>query len=371
MLNIKKIISNSILLVLLFSAIAGCSSISEGDQYSTVAPRGSDTLIMPPNLNAPEINNSYELSQGNAAKETYQLNTIKNMKVVQGGSERWLVITGKSVDQVWPMLISYLSQAGLKIKFQNKAVGVIQTDWSTRNNVVRETGIRDFFDWVGWGSMYSMTSQYMFRINLWQNGSDTQIFVTDYQMNEVYPGCVKPMNSSIETSDRQITRWMAIPPDPQLELDFLLHFMAFAGLDQNEILQQKAMVTESNVMIVNAEIVNHQLIINDQFDRAWWRVGLALERVGLGINDKNRSKGEYYVYQLQSQVDNPDPGVLARWFGSEGNNLEIPKAEFLVKIISHNQQTEITINPTENYKVDKKTASLLDKYLVKLKDQLK
>ena len=35
-----------------------------------------------------------------------------------------------------------------------------------------------------------------------------------------------------------------------------------------------------------AALVNNQVVVNDQFDRAWWRTAIALDRVGLGIVDK-------------------------------------------------------------------------------------
>ena len=33
----------------------------------------------------------------------------------------------------------------------------------------------------------------------------------------------------------------------------------------------------------------------DSFDRAWRRVGLALDRVGFTVEDRDRSRGLYYV----------------------------------------------------------------------------
>jgi outer membrane protein assembly factor BamC len=44
-----------------------------------------------------------------------------------------------------------------------------------------------------------------------------------------------------------------------------------------------------------------QLIVDDSFDRAWRRVGLALDRVGFTVVDRDRSKGTYFV-----RYSNPD-----------------------------------------------------------------
>ena len=353
--------------------ISGCSNIGANSEYAAGTPRPTSDLIVPPGLVAPDASSSYKMLSTSNLKEGYRLNSIRDMKIEQAGSERWLVIKNKTVNQVWPMMLGYLSQAGLGVRYQNKAIGSLQTDWITRNNVVSETGIRKFFDWVGWGNMYSLQTQYMFRVNMWQNDDDTQIFVTDYQMNEVYPGCAKYLNQSIRvySSDTQIPMWMPMPPDPKLELEFLLRFMAFAGLSQEQVkhVESEVKATAVSPQAKMASLHGDKLVINDSFDRAWWRSGLALERVGLGVADKNRSVGEYYTYPLQSQIDNPDPGVIARWFGRDKNNLQQPKPEYTVKLTASGNQTILTISVYSGATI-KDFASHQKKYLADLLKQL-
>lgn len=368
----RRIIKQSKIIIAICSIflLSGCSSIDTQAEFSSATPRSSSDLVVPPGLTAPEVNSNYKMLSNNPGETGYELNKIKDMQITQAGSERWLVVKNKSVDQVWPMMLAYLNQMGLVTKYQNKSVGLIQTDWATRNNNVPQTVIRGFFSWVGWGNMYSMPSQYMFRVNLWQNESDTQVFVTDYQMNEVYSNCSQPHNSSVEPSDNERTKWVAMPPNPQLELEFLLNFMAFSGLPNNEV---KKIVTkftaESATLPVMAQLQGTQLVLFDQFDRAWWRTGLALERSGLGVTDKNRSEGIYYVYPLQSQIDNPDPGFLARWFGNDSNNLQLPKAKYIVKLTTSNNQTILTMSLAPGA-TDKDFASNQKKYLNALLKQL-
>jgi outer membrane protein assembly factor BamC len=45
------------------------------------------------------------------------------------------------------------------------------------------------------------------------------------------------------------------------------------------------------------------LALDDQFDRAWRRVGLALDRVGFTVEDRDRSKGLYFVRYIDPGVD--------------------------------------------------------------------
>jgi len=45
------------------------------------------------------------------------------------------------------------------------------------------------------------------------------------------------------------------------------------------------------------------LLVNDGFDRAWRRVGLALDRVGFTVEDRDRSKGLFYVRYIDPEAD--------------------------------------------------------------------
>ena len=42
------------------------------------------------------------------------------------------------------------------------------------------------------------------------------------------------------------------------------------------------------------------LEVDEPFDRAWRRVGLALDRVGFTVEDRDRTKGLYYVRYADS-----------------------------------------------------------------------
>ena len=56
------------------------------------------------------------------------------------------------------------------------------------------------------------------------------------------------------------------------------------------------------------------LEVQESFDRAWRRVGLALDRVGFTVEDRDRSKGLYFVRYVDPEADgaNKDPGLLSK-----------------------------------------------------------
>lgn len=365
-----KLILNIICLSLLY----GCAQINTQAEYSSSTTNGSD-LSVPPGMVTPDTSSGYKIMSKN--QDGYKLDLIKDMKIVQGGSQRWLLISNKNVNQIWPMMLAYLNQMGFTVKYKNQNLGIIQTDWATKNNNIPTNpsdGVREVFAWVGWSSMYSLNSQYMFNITLLQYENDTLVFVTDNQMNEVYPGCVPARNSTVEVSNKAITKWMPVEPNPQLELDFLVKFMAYAGFGDEANTKDNEQIKQRVASDLNqpalAKINNNQLIIMDQFDRAWWRTGLALERVGLGVVDKNRESGVYYVYRLTSQIDNPDPGFLARWMGKDKSNVKMPTAQYIIKLTPSADNTILVILPyAKENEVNFEKAQ--KKYLEDLLGQLK
>lgn len=363
----------SCFIFLLLSTVIGCSTVDTQAEYTSTVGRSTSDLTVPPGLNSPDVSNGLKLLPNDTAVPGgYRLDKINDMQIIEGGSQRILLVKGKKANDVWSMVIAYLSQSGLTIEYQNQAVGLIQTDWAVHNNVVHETDIRGFFDWVGWGNQYSLKSQIKFRINLFQNESGVEVFVTNYEMNEVYPGCAKYLNQTakVYSTDTQVPIWMPIPPNPQIELEFLAKFMVFAGTNPVQVKQQVASLATNESANAQAVLQGTNLIIYDTFDRAWWRTELALSRVGLGVTDKNRSNGEYYVYPLQAQIDNSDPGVIARWFRDDKSNLQLPKSKYIVRLVNANaQQVILTLTPSGT--PDKTFAKDQMAYLENLLKQLK
>lgn len=368
----KQTIVKKLSIVIVISGLNGCGTTDSQAVFTSTAPRNTDTLVTPPGLTSPDLNTNYKMDLTEQQQASYQVTSTQGMYIASGGSQRWLVVESQSVDRMLPVMLAYINQLGLTVKYQNPALGIIQTDWSTRNTKVPQgTSIRGFFDWVGWGSMYSLNSMYLYRITLWQDGQNVLIMDSNYQMDEVYEGCGDQSiatTSSLASSETQRTKWLPRPSNPQLELEFLAQFMVFAGIPQPQV-QQAVKQVESAVKA--AQLINNELVVNDQFDRAWWRTAIALDRVGLGVVDKDRTQGEYYVYPLQAQLDNPQPGFLTKWFSKESaNQANNPKAMYTVKLIAKGNQTLITLSSYNGQTVDKNFAAHQKKYLTGLAQQL-
>ena len=59
-------------------------------------------------------------------------------------------------------------------------------------------------------------------------------------------------------------------------------------------------------------------MVNDAFDRSWRRVGLAIERAGLAVEDKDRVNGIYFLRLAKAESGWLDK--LQFWKGSEDTN---------------------------------------------------
>jgi outer membrane protein assembly factor BamC len=112
------------------------------------------------------------------------------------------------------------------------------------------------------------------------------------------------------------TVWQPVPPNPELEAEFLRRIMVKLGVAQE---QSKVLVaagtprTTSNVANVNGVPV---VQIEEGFDRAWRRVGLTLDRTGFTVEDRDRAQGTYFVRYVDITSDKKEPNFLSKLFSA-------------------------------------------------------
>src|SRR5437868_4258093 len=59
------------------------------------------------------------------------------------------------------------------------------------------------------------------------------------------------------------------------------------------------------------------LEVPEPFDRVWRRVGLALDRVGFTVEDRDRAKGVYFVRYADPELEKDPRGFFTRFFTNE------------------------------------------------------
>ena len=111
-----------------------------------------------------------------------------------------------------------------------------------------------------------------------------------------------------------------------------------------------------------------RLVVDDDFDRAWRRVGLALDRVGFTVVDRDRSKGTYFVRYANPDSDATKPkGFLDKLMFWKDDATEKPE-QYRITIAYVDPRSLVTVQDPNG--APDKTANG-EKILALLKDQLK
>ena len=112
------------------------------------------------------------------------------------------------------------------------------------------------------------------------------------------------------------------------------------------------------------------LEVEESFDRAWRRVGLALDRVGFTVVDRDRSRGLYFVRYVDPEVDNEkqEDGFFAKLNPFKDSSSSKQKIQYRIFIKDAGNQSTVQVLTPEGG-VDRSETS--SKILNLLYDQLK
>jgi len=325
----KNMSSGKIIAAALAAALAGgCNSVDffEAQRIEYKSAGKLPPLEIPPDLTTPTRNDRFAvpdiansssatLSAYNAersggtsrpASESDVLPAVGKVRVERSGNQRWLVVP-EVPDKVWPVIKEFWQEHGFLVKLELPEAGVMETDWAENRAKIPQDFIRStlgrFIDQI-----YSTAERDKFRTRLERSGDgSTEIYISHRGVVETYTG-----------TTRDQTAWQPRPSDPELEAEFLRRLMMRFGVEES-----RAKVEISSVKVADrAKFVNPGggpgvLELDEPFDRAWRRVGLALDRVGFTVEDRDRSKGFYFVRYVDPQEDAQDTakkegGILSR-----------------------------------------------------------
>ncbi len=317
---------SSLTLALLGIAAAGCSSVSDiipdSKRVEYKSAGKVPTLEVPPDLSQIARDDRYAVpdaaGKGSAtfsaysadrtpaaqAQNTTVLPTVDKVRVERSGNQRWLVVTA-SADQLWGPVKDFWQETGFIVVVERPDAGVMETDWAEDRakiggDIIRNT-IGKFLD-----ALYSTGERDKFRTRF-EPGAEpgtTDIFISHRGMEEVYT-----------SSAKDDTRWQPRPPDPELEAEMLRRLMVRLGSEnQRAATSVAAAKAEPRAKLASNNDGTGTLEVYERFDRAWRRVGLALDRVGFTVEDRDRSKGLYFVRYVDPERDTKktDTGWLSK-----------------------------------------------------------
>lgn len=305
--------------------ISGCASSGPDSAiaYKSDAPAAKRSLEVPPDLSAPQQQDRYPLpvvnSNGNstapadvalnnkvAANVVVSADQKAKAQIERAGSQRWISVEGKSPAQVWPLLKAFWQDNGFVIQTEEPDVGLMETDWAENRAKLGRDPVRNLLENIGLGSVLSTPERDRFRIRVEQSATGTDVFFTHRGMYEIY------INEA-----KDATRWQPRPADPELEAVFLSRFLVRLGVDEATVAQNARKLEASANPVASSKVRSEggDIILADSFERSWRRVGLALERQGLAIVDRDRSMGVYFVSPVQDEAlkatENSSGGILS------------------------------------------------------------
>lgn len=315
-------------------------------------PESKDSLTIPSTMN---IASYSSLSAGQKDKDAAVLSVLNaDAKFMRYGDVHWLEIKAP-VDALWTQLDEYFRSEGFEIEKSDKQAGFMQTNWlENRVNIP-----------TNWFSrllkrLYSSGLRDQYRIRLEKiDGSTSRVFIVHRGMKEESSGTGSEENIELG--------WVMRDRDQELEAEMMMRFLVYRGYDKR---LAKAIVTagdKKDRAILKEVSGSYYLEVNENFARSWRRTGLALDSIGLLVEDRNRSRGLYYLKVTEDylqQTGKEDKG----WFSSLFGSSEAKQPEkFILKITDLGDTTQVSVlDSSENVLTDKSSQQflqLLQKYL--------
>jgi outer membrane protein assembly factor BamC len=304
-----------------------------------------------------------------SAPAVVALDAAGDLRLENQGDQHWLATT-RTPDQVWPQVREFWVSKGFAIKEEDPQSGVMTTDWLEDKTKLPEGWLSRQLGGTFSGLFDSgLRDRYRTRLQRKPDGG-TDIFVTHFGALEQVTGWDK---SGIE--------WTPRPSDPNLESQMMSEMMlSLAGVVHTPGAVAVAAVPASgatpaqgpdeyNAALIasaaqlppvagaaakgapRAHIIPDQpgatMQVDDNFDRTWRRVGLALDHGGFTVEDRDRAQGLYFVRFVDAkEASKETPGLLSKiegWFGHTGPN-PVGKYRISIKGNADNTSTVTVLN---------------------------
>ncbi len=299
-------------------SLAGCESMpSLGKKIDYHSVGTAPSLELPPDLVAPQYDDRYNVAtaSGLAARDATKpkadqvaVNATPDARIAKSGNERWLVVRS-TPEEVWKVTRQFWLDNGFTLTVEKPDTGVMETDWAENradipNDFIRST-IGKYFD--AFYNTYKR-EKYTTRIERGAESGTVEVYISARIMEQV------PTQTD-NSGGKSGFAWGLMPPNPGLEAQFLGRLMMRFGVPEAQATQMATAPapTLDRARLEKTATGTSQLVLDDSFDRAWRRVGLALDRSGFTVVDRDRSKGLYFVRYQNPDIDpKKEEGFLSK-----------------------------------------------------------
>jgi outer membrane protein assembly factor BamC len=396
--NMRNFASSALVLALGVSLVTGCSGTIE-QHIDKVLPKREATyknsrslppLEVPPDLSSTTLNDSLrvpESASGSATLSQYNnasqqqvgtaansavLPSLQNVRVARRDDKRWLVVSAPPA-QVWPRVRDFWLEQGFLLKTEDASIGIMETDWAEKREGIKGGFISGILAKLS-NTFYGVSTRDKYRTRLERatDVGETEVFISHRGAEEMITE-----GAATSPNDEGSRSWQPIPADSELEAEMLSRMMVFFGVAQDSA---RTRVADTRARPDRASLKRDGggsvLRLQEQFSRAWRRTGLALDRVGFTVEDRDRSRGLYFVRYVDSEFGLRAKGEkgffskLAFW-DSDDDKRDTSKDGYLVSLVGGRNGDEATQVVVLNKEGERDDSPIADRILTLLHEQLK
>ena len=354
--------------------LAGCSTLEESKiDYKSASQ--APTLEIPPDLTQLKRDSRYQVAgsasalasaAAPAARTANDAGTATNqagdVRIVRNGTQRYLVVQ-RSADSVWEPLREFWKDNGFVLTTDQPELGIMETDWAENRAKLPQDFLRKavgkMFD-----SLYSTGERDRFRTRIERTDKGLEITVTHRGMKEIYTSTLKDQ-----------TVWTPREADVELEVEFLRRMMLRLG-GQNLSYASTAVAAAAPAARATTGMASDVKLtklnqlpaieIQDGFDRAWRRVGVAIDRTGFTVEDRDRAQGVFFVRYAPPGTSDKEPGFFAKLFSSEKTTPAL--AKYSIAVTSKGDVSTVQVQGADGIPESSANA---DKIIKLLADEIK
>ncbi|MFZ2305834.1 MAG: outer membrane protein assembly factor BamC [Rhodoferax sp.] len=323
-------------------SLSACTVLeSDKVDYRSASTAKVPSLDVPPDLTQLSKDTHYAVVGGSvsasgfksgqiaATAPTIAAVSVGDVRIERSGNQRWLVVN-RPAEKLWDPVKDFWQENGFLLAIDQNTLGIMETDWAENRAKIPQDFIRSTLGKL-LDSLYSTAERDKFRTRLERNAKgETEIFIS-------HRGMVETVNNERKDS----TIWQPRPADPELEAEFLRRLMVKLGVAEA---QSKTLVANSGIVrkttVVATENGQPVVRIEEGFDSAWRRVGLALDRTGFTVEDRDRKQGIYFVRYVPLDSNSSEPGFFAKLFSSTPKN---DAAKFQIAVRSQAELTTVSV----------------------------
>ena len=309
--------------------LSGCSTLEESKiDYKSASQ--APNLEVPPDLTQLKRDSRYQVSGSNSAlaiaasagapnRAATDAGTAANQagdaRIVRNGTQRYLSIQ-KNADAVWEPLREFWKDSGFVLTLDQPELGIMETDWAENRAKLPQDFIRKTVGKI-FDSLYSTGERDKFRTRVERTATGLEITITHRGLAEIYTNTAK-----------DATVWSPRASDAELEIEFLRRLMMKLGgqnlsasAPSTSQSSTAATATAMTGMAADVKVIKQNNLpaieISDGFERAWRRVGVAIDRTGFTVEDRDRAQGVFFVRYAPSGTTGKEPGFFAKLFTSD------------------------------------------------------